>query len=79
MASAPANQPAAEGGGWGTESLAFTYDWPASEQERRSGSSTRMTTPCAPIMYDLIRMHWSEGFDSLNASPVSEANLVQPL
>jgi hypothetical protein len=50
-------------------SLAFTYDWLASEQERRSCGADCFRVidddddSMRPIMYPLIRMHRNEGFD----------------
>jgi hypothetical protein len=51
-------------------SLAFTYDWLASEQERRYCGADCFTRvfdedddSMRPIMYPLIRMHRDEGFD----------------
>jgi hypothetical protein len=50
-------------------SLAFTYDWMASEQERRSWGDWFINVidddddSMRPIMYPLIRMHRNEGLD----------------
>jgi hypothetical protein len=44
-------------------SLAFTYDWLASESERRYSGSCGIVAIGETIMGDLIRMHRSEGFD----------------
>src|SRR5213594_2446222 len=49
-------------------SLAFTYDWLASEQERRSCGDCFIglddeDDSMRPIMYGLIRAHRNEGFE----------------
>jgi hypothetical protein len=47
-------------------SLAFTYDWLASEQERRSWGDCFIDViddDDRPIMYPLIQMHRNEGFE----------------
>jgi hypothetical protein len=44
-------------------SFAFTYDWLASEDERRSHGGIGIVAVGETIMGDLIRAHRAEGFD----------------
>jgi len=58
-------------GGTNHYSLAFTYDWLACERERRTCGADCFTEvidedddSMRPIMWPLVRLHRSEGFDS---------------